>query len=873
MTTATPPMSTRAGRRAAEQSARSGANQAPATPLLARLRPTRDHLVDLAGCGALVTIALVGFRTTYFGWQWLAVAVLGVLLGLAISHVTAALRLPGVFAALAVVVTYLLVGAPIASGEGASTRGLSTIARTAVTGWKDLLTTLPPVDPGGPLTALPWAFGLVGGATAYGIARRWPGAMRALVVPTALLVLSILLGTMTPASLALLGGGFALIAIGYAAARAAGGRPALQSGAGRTTRAITAGVLLALALGGALVVGPRLPGADSAARTVWRTALEPPFDVAQFPSPLAGYRRFTEPNSAALFDRTLLTVTGLPAGTPVLIATLDSYDGAVWGAGAAPVAVAGRSATAAGTATTATATNAFRRVGQQLGVSPAAGTAEAVPVRVEIPEGGWQDVWLPTVGLVSEIHFEGPRAQILHDDLRFNVGTSTGLIPARLGPGDSYALTAYLPAAGAELPADVALATTSTGDTQPLAFLDARIDQWTGRDTDPWRKLLSAAAVLRGTGAYTDGGPPNDFQNAFLPGHSLSRVTRFVKAPQMAGNDEQYAATLALIAARIGVPARVVLGALPDATGIVKGKDVRAWVQVQRADGTWQDILPTQLVPDRTKKPSQQDQRTEEKKTGAVVPPPAANNPPSILQGPDQVQNAAGTNKPGQGASIFDPATWPDWLRWILTRLGPPLLALGLWYAVVSLLKRRRRSRRRTSGSTADQAAGAWAELVDAARDRRIPLPPNATRPAQARALQALIGPPTAAAGLGAPAGAIPAGAAGGIPSAAAGGIPDLSKLARSTDSHVFGRLHPAPEAVAEDWAASAAATAALRATGRRRDRIRAAWSLRSLRKPLVTRARTRATADAAALALRARRLARTIARSRTRSLPTGGSR
>ncbi len=866
MTTATPPMSTRAGRRAAEHGARHGASPAPTTSLLTRLRPTRDHLVDLAGCGALVVIALVGFRTTYFGWQWFAVAVLGVLLGLAISHLTAALRLPGVFAALAVVVTYLLVGAPLASGEGASTRGLSTIARTAVNGWKDLLTTLPPVDPGGPLTALPWAFGLVGGATAYGVARRWPGAMRALLVPTALLVLAILLGTMTPASLALLGGGFGLVAIGYAAARAARGRPALQSGAGRMTRAITAGVLLALALGGALVVGPRLPGADSAARTVWRTALEPPFDVAQFPSPLAGYRRFTEPNPAALFDRTLLTVTGLPAGVPLRIATLDSYDGAVWGAGAAPVAVAGRSATAAGTtagtATTASATNAFRRVGQQLGVTPAAGATDPVPITVEIPEGGWQDVWLPTAGLVSEIHFEGARAQALHDDLRFNVGTSTGLIPARLGPGDTYQLTAYLPGAGAELPADMPLATTSTGDTQPLAFLDARIDQWTGRDTDPWRKLLSAAAVLRGTGAYTDGGPPNDFQNAFLPGHSLARVTRFVKAPQLAGNDEQYAATLALIAARIGVPARVVLGAIPDSTGIVKGKDVRAWVQVQRADGTWQDILPTQLVPDRTKKPNQQDQRTEEKKTGAVVPPPAANNPPSILQGPDQVQNAAGINKPGQGGSIFDPATWPDWLRWILTRLGPPLLALALWYAVVSLLKVRRRRRRRTSGTGADQAAGAWAELVDVARDRRIALPPNATRPAQARALQALIGPPSARGAEG-----------GGAEGRGVRGIPDLTELARATDSHVFARLQPAPEAVAADWAASAAAAAALRASGRRRDRIRAAWSVRSLRKPLVTIVRTRAAADAAALALRARRLARTLGKTRTPSLPTGGSR
>ncbi|MBK8868482.1 MAG: hypothetical protein IPN45_10580 [Actinomycetales bacterium] len=167
-------------------------------------------------------------------------------------------------------------------------------------------------------------------------------------------------------------------------------------------------------------------------------------------------------------------------------------------------------------------------------------------------------------------------------------------------------------------------------------------------------------------------------------------------------------------------------------------------MQVQRADGGWQDILPTQLVPDRSKKPSQQDQRTEEKKTGAVVPPPAANNPPSILQGPDQVQNAGGNRSSDRRPSVFDPST--------LARLGamghqpsrPTLVALGLWYAAVSVLKRRRRSRRRTSGSTADQAAGAWSELVDVARDRRISLPPNGTRPAQARALQ------TALAGLGA---------------------------------------------------------------------------------------------------------------------------
>ena len=78
---------------------------------------------------------------------------------------------------------------------------------------------------------------------------------------------------------------------------------------------------------------PHLPGSDDADRTVWRTALEPPFDVSQFPSPLAGFRKYTEPNASELFDKTLFEVSGLPEGTPVRLATLDTFDGSVWGAG------------------------------------------------------------------------------------------------------------------------------------------------------------------------------------------------------------------------------------------------------------------------------------------------------------------------------------------------------------------------------------------------------------------------------------------------------------------------------------------------------------------------------------------------------------
>ena len=60
--------------------------------------------------------------------------------------------------------------------------------------------------------------------------------------------------------------------------------------------------------------GPHLPGADADARVVARSAVTPPFDVAQYPSPLAGFRRYTEPNVAGLWDQDLLRVQGLPGG-------------------------------------------------------------------------------------------------------------------------------------------------------------------------------------------------------------------------------------------------------------------------------------------------------------------------------------------------------------------------------------------------------------------------------------------------------------------------------------------------------------------------------------------------------------------------------
>ena len=359
---------------------------------------------------------------------------------------------------------------------------------------------------------------------------------------------------------------------------------------------------------------------------------------------------------------------------------------------------------------------------------------------MRIVDPGYREVWLPTAGVVTGIAFAAAgadRGSALAADLRFNVATNTGVVPSRLQVGDTYELSAIVPPAPATLPTSVGVEGGPLVDTSTLGFLDARLDAWSGQQTDPWAKVVAIARAMR-AGAYTDGGSPGNYQNVFLPGHSLARLQRFVRSEQLAGDDEQYASTLALAANRAGIPTRVVFGAVPQANGDVKGADVHAWVEVHASDGSWVPVLPRDFLPDRNKQPEQQQQRSEEQKTGAQVPPPVANNPPSVLQGPDQAQNATQNRKPAP-KSPFDPSTWPDWVKWLLTYVGLPLLVLLLLYAVVRAVKARRRVRRRTRGPAQSRIAGGWAELVDTAADLGWPLPRHATRLEQAGGLDARV--------------------------------------------------------------------------------------------------------------------------------------
>jgi hypothetical protein len=691
-----------------------------------RLVPTRDDLVDAAFTVLLVGLALVGFRTLFFGWAWVVAALGGVLLGLLVTHVVTAYRLPAVVTLAGLAAAYFLFGGlfavrqDLALGVFPTGRTLTDLAAVAVHGWKRLLTLLPPVDATAELVAIPLLVGLVGAAVSYGVARSAQRVYAVVLAPLVVLGLVIVLGTLEPASLLAQGAVFALGLIGWLVVRSTRTRPPLQNGAGRGARVGIGAGLLLLAVVTGLVAGPSLPGTQPELRRVARTEVVPPFDLAQFPSPLAGYRKYTEPNEAKLWDRPLLVVKGAPAGTPLRFATLDAYDGTVWGAGDR----ASEDSADPGTA--------FQQVGSRVA---AHGEGRKATVSVTVPEDGYSDVWLPTVGQVGGVRFGGTRADLLASRLWLNIDTSTAVVPDRLKAGDRYTMEVLLPSevASDTLPESLTPAAGDLVQNQELGFLDAKIDAWTRDAEGPWAQFKAIAAAMRNDGAYTDGGTENSVESYYLAGHSLGRLTRFVGATQLAGNDEQYAATLALAANRLSIPTRVVMGAELPEGGVVRGRDVHAWVEVQDDNARWIPLLSKTFLPDRNQKPNQLQSRTEEQKVGAQVPPPAGVNPPSVLQGPDQAQNAVNLKKPPK--RLFDPASWPWWLRVLVFYVLLPLLVLVAVYWALRGAKAWRRNRHASRGPAASRVAWAWNDLMDTARSYGQKVPRRATRLEQAASL------------------------------------------------------------------------------------------------------------------------------------------
>jgi hypothetical protein len=754
--------------------------------------PDRRTWADPGLLLGLLLVTLAGLAPTYQGWTFLAVGFAGAALGAGAALLARALRWPSVTAALVTLALYYLLGGLLClHGAGVSAllpgpASARVLTHEGVFGWKDLLTTLPPLDAGGPLLVLPFLLGLVGGVAGMllaGVQRgpAWLTAALPLLAPLLLLGLVILLGVHRPQSLWLQGVAFAVLALVWLVLRHDRLGGTLRGGGSQGRRTATGAALLVAAGLLALPVGTWAAGGDSG-RTVLRTYVSPPFDIGQYPSPLASFRRYVkEPakrrDPQNLHDQTLFTITGVPAGSRVRIATLDRYDGVIYGAsnGSEPGPV----------------DDTFQRVSSTID-DPAAGTAAHGTVTLG---PGYSGVWLPTVGALQGLHFESGDAGAMADSFRYNLATSTGVVPTGLGPGDAWTYDAVLPdqrLTPRDVPGRPLVDTAVDG-----GFMDTLAAKWAQGTTAPMQQLFAIAAHLKKDGKFSDGA--TRAERIYHAGHNEFRLADDqggVNSRGLVGDDEQYAAWMSILANQIGVPARVVLGAVVPSGGAVTGADVHAWVEVRVGDGSWR-TLPTSAFMDHDK-PATLPPQSQQQMTGAVVPPPQPIPPPSSAGDQSDTDMRAQKSK---HASLTPPPATHRVVAWVgraVAYVGVPLLLVAAVVGAILGAKLLRRRRRRTAPRISARFVGGWHELVDHARDLGQPIPVGTvTRREQAGSF-----------------------ATGAAPT-----------LARTADRHVFGPTSPAAEAAEAFWRAVDAERRAMSASVDRWRRLRAALDLRTFRR------------------------------------------
>lgn len=666
----------------------------------------------LAPIGALSLVSVWAWANTFEGWSGMIAGGLGVALALALVAASVRWQWHPLLTIGAGVAVYLVVAAPVAfpgSAVGGVIPTFGTLADAAVgviTSWKDLLTAEAPVQEVGTALLVPFITALLLTALAATIAMRERRAGWSVIPVAAHAAVAVGFGTYLAATPTVRGALFAVLAIAWLAflrhsesgsstessGTAMLGRPASMVGA--------AGILTGAIVIAALAAGP----VTAQQRDVLRDHVEPPLDVHQYPSPLQSFRGLLRDDSSTV----LFTATGLPDGARVRLATLDMYDGTVYGVGATGQAGSG----------------VFERVGTSIATD-----AMGTPTSSTFTMGAWNGVWIPDAGYLTAISFSGARANALERSVHYNGATGVAVTSAGLEQGDSYTITYVDPAdvdpaaLGSDTIAQIAMPTV-TNIPKELSEAAGRAVQGASTDAD---RMIRLTQWLSETG-YFSHGLAEDEQPS-LSGHGEGRLTAMFTADYMIGDDEQYAVALALMARSQGIPARVVMGFYtPESAGgayEVTATDLHAWVEVPFQSAGWVAFFPTpdasKPIPD-VNEPPRRDPKPQ------VLQPPLAPEEPAKLpptESTDENITAGGTPVLAQVLTV---------LRYVGAGAGILLVLFGPGLAVL-LLKARRRLRRRGAARTSDRFAGAWDEIVDTALDSGIALPTGATRGEHARVL------------------------------------------------------------------------------------------------------------------------------------------
>ncbi len=741
---------------------------------------TRERVVAIAVPLGLVVLATAPLHAVYLtAAMWVSV-VAGALLGTVIAVAGAIRRWPTLTVLAFALPTFFLFGALAAPSTtiGGVLPTLTTwrlMGQGVVTVWKQVLTIAPPLGTTGALLLLPYLLAFFGALIAVTVSVRATRWSLSLLVPVVVGLAAILFGTRSPVAPGVLGVVAVAVSVTWVAWRAK--RLELH-------RVIAVPLVIGLvAVGGTATA---LIGQPAGPRFVLRDLIDPPPDPQDYTSPLSGFRRYVD----ALADETVFTVAGMPSTTErVRLATMDSFDGHVWGI---------TSATSAGSGT-------FSRTGERLvtSLSPEAST-------MDVEVGAYTGVWLPTIGASEDVDFTGARAEALMDSFFFNRTTDTGLVTDVLREGDGYVLVAD-PAADVvddpeQAPDDSLLQAQVQAITMPEPVdvpdvITSLASEYSKGARADYERVNQMANRLRLSGFFSHG---LEGEAESRPGHGAGRLEEMFSSEQPTGDAEQYAAALALMVRELGLPARVVMGfdvsdAVRDGDAVeITGSDVTAWVEVPFEGYGWMPFFPT---PDENQVPQVQDPDPQDRPEPQVLQPPEPPQEPPVVPPLDRGEAPTQQDRPDEELTV------QQILLYVLA-VGVPLLVLAAPFILIAALKARRWRRRRGTGPPSSRIAGGWAELSDRVLDLGVSPGRGATRREAAIVFdRSLLG-----AGTGAGAGV-------------------TGTLARRADSGVFSPEPPSQAEIDAYWADVATAVKEAGRSVSWRRRLRARFSLRSLRR------------------------------------------
>lgn len=767
----------------------------PAPRVRSRTRSTRLRAPFAATAVGLFALSLgsatATFWPVYGSASFVVLVLVAFVVGAGIALGAAVLKLSSVWVLVATLVAYLVVGVPLAvpsqalAGVLPTGRGLLTLVSATALGWKRLVTIALPVGSYEALLVPVLVLVLVGTVVGLSVALRSRRGELAVVVPVVVWIAAIVLGPAEAWWPRVTGLGVLVTVVAWVVWwRLRRRRLALDALTGRVSgtsaghrpvvvRAVvgTLATLVVAGAAGTVVVSAAPP---ETSRTVARTVVEQPFDPRNRVSPLTGFRAYEQEPAV---DGTLLTVTGLRDGQRLRLATLDTYDGVVYSVGSGEVD---------------SASGFFTRVPSTVDQTAVEGERSTVDVTVE----AYDELWVPTVGQLESVAFDGPTADARRDEFFYNDVTGSAVVLGGLQQGDSYRLEAVVPRQPGEDDLDALTPGTATVPTPrdvPDELASSLEDDVAGL-REPGERLQAALAALREDG-YVSHGVSAD-EPVSRSGHGADRIAQLFTDPVMIGDAEQYATAAALMADQLGFPARVVMGFAPQTgegqtgegdTVEVTGSSITAWIEVDTAQYGW-----VALDPNPAERPIPEDQ---------VQDPTQISRPESVVQPPPQDAQVRDDQTPPQSEQD-DPETPPAWLATLLLIVriaGWSALVAGLLaapFVTVVALKARRRRRRRSASSPSARISGGWHEFQDAVVDHGIRTPPAATRSEVA----AVVG----------------------------GSRPAV--LARVADRAVFSPNAPVEADADRVWTAVTEMRRALGVGLTRRQRFAAAVSLRSLR-------------------------------------------